>query len=71
MRLWLAVTAMTKPLSPDKIGQKAVRLRNTGPIQMDTRRVMTPEQVKERAELNAANTAEAIHRRANAGWNGK
>jgi len=54
-----------------EIPQKAVRMRNTGAIQMETRRVMTPEQIQERAELNAANTATAIRKRAVARMNGK
>ena len=55
----------------NEIPMKAVRLRHTGAIQMETRRVMTPEQIEERAKLNTENTATAIHKRAVAGMNGK
>jgi len=55
----------------NEIQPKAVRVRNEGQIQMEPRRVMTPEQVKERADLNSANTATAIHKRAVAGMNGR
>ena len=55
----------------NEIPMKAVRLRNTGQIQMETRRVMTPAQIEERAKLNTENTATAIHKRAVAGMNGR
>jgi hypothetical protein len=44
--------------------QKMVRIvDDDGTVRMEARRTMTPDEIEERAILNAANTAEAIHRR--------